>query len=89
MPTIRPATDLCNKFLQIARICHREGEPVFITHKGAGDLVVMSYAHYEHREALLDLYRKLAEAEAASKAGIQGITHDQMMKKIKEQIDAK
>ncbi|QGP92812.1 Antitoxin Phd_YefM, type II toxin-antitoxin system [Neomoorella glycerini] len=87
MPTIRPISDLRNKFHEIAEICHTEDEPVFITRNGEGDLVVMSLAHYERREALLDLYRKLAEAEATAAAGMQGITHEQMMNKLREKIN--
>ena len=60
MPIIKPISDLRNNFAAISETCHREGEPVFITRNGEGDLVVMSMAAYEQREATLDLY---AEAQ--------------------------
>lgn len=65
MPLIRPISDLRNKFSETAEICHLQDEPVFITRNGEGDLVVMSLAYYERLRALLDLYRRLDEAEAA------------------------
>jgi PHD/YefM family antitoxin component YafN of YafNO toxin-antitoxin module len=43
--------------------------------KGKGDLVVMSQAHYERLQSLLELYQKLGEAEALDAAGEKGITH--------------
>ena len=51
MPIIKPISDLRNNFAAISETCHREGEPVFITRNGEGDLVVMSMAAYEQREA--------------------------------------
>jgi plasmid stabilization system protein ParE len=45
---------------EISKICHKEGEPVYITKNGKGDLVVMSITRYEKQEALLELYQKLS-----------------------------
>ena len=62
MPQIRPITDLRDTN-EISEICHKLSEPVFITKNGYGDLVVMSIETYEKQLALVDVYRKLAEAE--------------------------
>lgn len=86
MPVIRPISDLRNNFNRISEICHEEGEPVFITKNGQGDLVVMSLALYEKQQALLDLYRKLGEAEAESAHGAQRITHSDLMKQLRAKI---
>jgi len=63
MPKIRPITDLRNTNA-ISEICHESDEPVFITKNGYGDLVVMSMETYERQMALVEVYKKLAEAEA-------------------------
>ena len=63
MPLIRPVSDLRNNFHEISEICHSQGLPVFLTKNGRGDMVVMSIEEYEKREAILELYRKLAVAE--------------------------
>ncbi len=63
MPEIRPIKDLRNT-TEISELCHRTGEPVFITKNGYGDLVIMSMATYEQSLAKIDLYSKIAEAEA-------------------------
>jgi prevent-host-death family protein len=60
---IRPITDLRNTN-EISEICHKTQEPIFITKNGYGDLVVMSIETYERQLALVDIYKKLAEAEA-------------------------
>lgn len=62
MPQIRPITDLRDTN-EISETCHKISEPVFITKNGYGDLVVMSIETYEKQLALVEVYRKLAEAE--------------------------
>ncbi len=47
MPEIRPISDLRNRFSEISDLCHHTGEPVFVTRRGQGDLVVMSQAAYD------------------------------------------
>ncbi|MDR0842047.1 MAG: type II toxin-antitoxin system Phd/YefM family antitoxin [Acidobacteriota bacterium] len=63
MPQIRPISDLRNT-TEISELCHAGAEPVFITKNGYGDLVVMSIENYERQQAMLELYKKLGEAEA-------------------------
>jgi len=87
MPTIKPISDLRNNFNQISEICHKDGEPVFITKNGQGDLVVMSIALYEKQQALLELYQKLGEAEAQSNSGVKRISHDDLMKTLREKFN--
>ena len=89
MPIIRPISDLRNRFNEISRICHREGEPVYITKNGKGDLVVMSLSLYERQEALLELYRKLGKAEEQSNAGAERISHDSMIGKLRDRLHEK
>ena len=86
MPLIRPISDLRNRSTEISELCHSEDQPVFITKKGKGDLVVMSQAHYERLNSLLELYQKLGEAEALDAAGEQGITQREIIKRLKANI---
>lgn len=87
MPVIKPISDLRNNFNEISEICHKENEPVFITKNGHGDLVVMSMALYEKQQALLDLYQKLVEAEAQSAAGMPRIPHNELINKLRNQVN--
>ena len=46
MPHIHPASELKTNLDQLAKICHSENEPVYLTRKGHGDLVLMSLAGF-------------------------------------------
>jgi len=89
MPIIKPISELRNNFKHISQLCHREGEPVYLTKNGKGDLVVMSIAAFEKTTALLDLYRKLGIAEQESREGAEALDHGQMMKKLRSRINEK
>jgi len=86
MPLIRNISDLRNRATEISELCHDEGRPVFITRNGKGDMVVMSQAHYERLQTIIELYQKLGEAEVLDASGEQGITHAKIMKKLREKI---
>lgn len=74
MALIRPISDLRNKTPEISRLCHKSGEPVFITRNGESDLVVMSAAAYERDQARLKLYELLGAAEEDVRRGDRGVT---------------
>ncbi len=86
MPLIRPISDLRNRSTEISELCHSEDQPIFITKKGKGDLVVMSQAHYERLHSLIELYQKLGEAEALDAAGEQGATHREVIQHLRANI---
>lgn len=69
MATIRPSSDLRNKYNEISDFCHTYNEPVFITKNGTGDLVVLSNAEYERLAGKYELYRLLDEGFADMKEG--------------------
>ena len=61
------AQEGCN--LAIVDLAHDEGEPIYITKNGEGDLVVMSIEAFEQREEALKLRAKLEAAETARLSG--------------------
>jgi prevent-host-death family protein len=61
MPSIRPSSDLRNKYNEISEFCHRYSEPVYITKNGQGDLAVMSIETFERLAGKLELYKLLDE----------------------------
>lgn len=88
MPSIRPISDLRNSASEISDFCHRTREPVFITRNGSGDMVVLSIEEYERRMALIELYSKLAEAEAEEELadGAGGEEFASVARKLRESI---
>ncbi len=88
MPQIRPITDLRNTN-EISEICHKQNEPIFITKNGYGDLVVMSIETYERQLALVDVYKKLAEAESQIAQGMPLLDGEEVFKKLRDKYVGK
>jgi prevent-host-death family protein len=89
MPIIKPISSLRNKTREIASLCHDQDEPVYLTTNGEGDLVVMSIEHFEKMNAKIDIFEKLAVAQSQSASGEKGITHAQMMRKLRQRAHAR
>ena len=89
MPIIKSISSLRNRTRDIASICHEKDEPVYLTTNGEGDLAVMSIAHYEKLKARVELFEKLAVAQAQAAAGEKGSTHSQVMKKLQQRLHEK
>lgn len=67
MPSIRPSSDLRNKYNEISDFCHKYSEPVYITKNGKGDLAVMSIETFERLVGKYELYKLLDEGMEAMK----------------------
>ena len=86
MPVIKPISDLRNKANEISQLVHESDEPIFITRNGEGDMVVMSLAHYGKLQLKLELFGKLAVAQAQRAGGDKGRTVSQVMKDLRKRI---
>ncbi|MBI4224383.1 MAG: type II toxin-antitoxin system prevent-host-death family antitoxin [Deltaproteobacteria bacterium] len=82
MPSIIPISDLRNKTHEVLELC-REGEPVFVTRNGQGELVVMSQSLFEQMQARLELYQALEEAESFRRKGHKGRPHAEVIQKLR------
>jgi prevent-host-death family protein len=85
---IKPTTALRTELGEITRICKEKAEPVFLTKNGEGELVIMSIAAYEEREAMLDLRAKLMEAEQQRLSGMKPYSMDEVRSYIHGLRDA-
>jgi prevent-host-death family protein len=86
MPIIKAISDLRNKANEISDLAHKSNEPIFITKNGEGDMVVMSMAQYSKLQLKLDLFGKLAVAQAQRAKGDRGRTLSQVMKDLRKRI---
>ena len=86
MPLIKPISDLRNKANEISDLAHKSDEPIFITRNGEGDMVVMSMAQYSKLQLKIDLFSKLAIAQAQRASGDRGRTLSQVMKDLRKRI---
>lgn len=82
--TIRPVSDLRNKFPEIEEVVLNTGEPVFLTKNGYGSMVVMSLDQYS---ALTDeIECKLEEADRA--AGLSDVRYsgEAVFRRVRKRI---
>jgi prevent-host-death family protein len=86
MPVIKPISDLRNKANEISDLAHSSDEPIFITRNGEGDMVVMSMAQYSKLQLKLDLFGKLAVAQAQRAGGDKGRSLSTVMKDLRKRI---
>jgi prevent-host-death family protein len=89
MPIIKSISSLRHRTREIASICRKKDEPVYLTTNGEGDLVVMTIDHYERLKAQVDLFEKLGVAQTQAATGRKGITHRRMMTKLRRRVNAR
>lgn len=86
MPLIKPISDLRNRANEISDLAHKSNEPIFITRNGQGDMVVMSMSQYSKLQLKIDLFGKLAVAQAQRATGDKGRSLSQVMKDLRKRI---
>ncbi|MCI8647922.1 MAG: type II toxin-antitoxin system Phd/YefM family antitoxin [Firmicutes bacterium] len=69
---IRPSAAIRQNYNEIAEICRKTAEPVFLTKNGEGDLVVMDIGTYSRREKMLKLREELLAVEEDRLRGSRG-----------------
>lgn len=69
---------VCRFENEIADMCRKTAEPVFLTKNGEGDLVVMDIETYNRREKMLKLREELLAVEEDRLAGRNGCTLDEL-----------
>lgn len=81
---IRPSAAIRQNYNEVADMCRKTAQPVFLTKNGEGDLVVMDIVTYERREAMLNLREELLAVEEDRVRGSKGYSVDvvaEMMRK--------
>lgn len=78
MYNIRPSAAIRQNYNEIAELCRKTQEPIFLTKNGEGDLVVMDIETYEKREKMLRLREELLAVEEDRIAGRTGCTLDEL-----------
>lgn len=75
---IRPSAAIRQNYNEIAELCRKTAEPVFLTKNGEGDLVVMDMETFNRREKMLKLREELLAVEEDRLAGRTGCTVDEL-----------
>jgi prevent-host-death family protein len=83
---IRPSAAIRQNYNEIAELCRRTKEPVFLTKNGEGDLVVMDIETYSRREKMLKLREELLAVEEDRLHGAKGYTVDEVAAMMRDAI---
>ena len=74
----RPSAAIRQNYNEIADLCKKNAEPVFLTKNGEGDLVVMDMETFNRREKMLKLREELLAVEEDRIAGRSGCFLDEL-----------
>ena len=72
---IKPSAAIRQNYNEIADLCRKCAEPIFLTKNGEGDLVVMDIETYARREQMLQLREELLAVEEDKIAGRTRLQH--------------
>lgn len=84
---IRPSAAIRQNYNEIAEMCKKTKEPIFLTKNGEGDLVVMDIETYNRREKMLKLREELLSVEEDRISGRAACTLDELDKYLDDIID--
>ena len=83
---IRPSAAIRQNYNEIADLCRKTAEPVFLTKNGEGDLVVMDIDTYNRREKMLKLREELLSVEEDRMHGSEGYSIDEVTSMMRSAI---
>lgn len=84
---IIPSAEIRQNYGDVAKMCKDTHEPVYLTNRGKGELVVMDINAFNRREESIKLRERLLAVEEARLAGDKGLTPDEFEKRIEEVIE--
>jgi len=75
---IRPSASIRQNYNEIAELCRKTQEPVYLTKNGEGDLVIMDIESFTRREKMLQLREDLLAVEEDRALGRRGCMVDEL-----------
>lgn len=84
---IKPSAAIRQNYNEIADLCRKYAEPIFLTKNGEGDLVVMDIETYARREQMLQLREELLAVEEDKIAGRTGSSIDELESYLNDIIE--
>lgn len=79
MQSVRPVSDLRNKFAEISEDVHESGRPVVLTRNGRGDMVVMSIESFEELSFHSEVLAALRDAEREATVTEERFSPDEVL----------
>jgi hypothetical protein len=87
MISIRPISDLRNRFTQISREVNIDGKTTIFTVNGKASMAVLSFDKYSKMAHLDYVERALDEADTYSENHSENLTHEDVFSKIKAKLN--
>ena len=84
---IRPPAAIRQNYNEIAELCKKSGEPIYLTKNGEGDLVVMDIEAFERREKMLRLREELLLVEEDRLRGENGYSIREVTEMMRRAIN--
>ena len=84
---IRPSAAIRQNYNEIAALCRKTAEPVFLTKNGEGDLVVMDMETYQRREKMLRLREELLAVEEDRARGSKGYSVEEVVAMMRGAVE--
>lgn len=86
---IIPSAEIRQNYGNVAKLCKDTHEPVYLTNRGKGELVVMDIDAFNRREQLFKIREKLLEVEEMRALGIKDYTLEELDKHLEDIISDK
>lgn len=83
---IRSSAAIRQNYNEIANMCRKTAEPVFLTKNGEGDLVVMDIETYNRRKKMLKLREELLAVQEDRMRGSKGYSVDEVAAMMRSTI---
>lgn len=83
---IRPSAAIRQNYNEIADMCRKTAEPIFLTKNGEGDLVVMDIETYNRREKMLKLREELLAVEEDRIHGSKGYSVSEVVSMMRDAV---
>ena len=83
---IRPSAAIRQNYNDIADMCRKTSEPVFLTKTGEADLFVIDIETYNRREKMLKLREELLSVEEDRVRGRKGYNIDEVVTMMRNAI---
>lgn len=84
---IRPSAAIRQNYNEIAELCKKTGEPLYLTKNGEGDLVVMDINAFAKREKMLHLREELLAVEEDRLHGSTGYSIEEVADLMNQAIE--
>lgn len=87
MLSIRPISDLRNRFSEVEEEINKKSKPIIFTTNGQASMVTMSFDKFSKMAHLDYIERALDEADVYAKKHSENLTHKDMFSKINAKVN--